>query len=185
MGRHWLRANNRTRPIDSQDSRSRRFDGLSFGSRSAPIVRDSSGTRGPLRSLCGPVTDRDRRIQPTSFGNRSSKSKPSIPESGYYYHDEEHRVYRLTWRGAILMTWKLLWPIKQIRAMLARREGRAIAARSRHGAIAILDSIHFKASASGLRRRRSTHRRLRAPNCRRRKRPVEGRRAVARRRGLR
>jgi len=40
---------------------------------------------------------------------------------GYYYPDESADVYRPTWKGAILMTWKSLWPIKQLRGGLARR----------------------------------------------------------------
>ena len=45
---------------------------------------------------------------------------------GYNYVDEMARVQRLTWKGAILATWKLLPPIKQIRLaserMIAARE---------------------------------------------------------------
>jgi hypothetical protein len=33
-------------------------------------------------------------------------------ETGYYYLDETHGVYRPTWKGAVLMTWRLLWPIR-------------------------------------------------------------------------
>lgn len=47
-------------------------------------------------------------------------------EVGYMCRDEERRVYRYTWKGAILMTWKLTWPIKPIRQMLRRRKARRI-----------------------------------------------------------
>jgi hypothetical protein len=43
--------------------------------------------------------------------------------TGYYYLDETGRLLRPTWKGATLMAWKLLWPIKQIRG--ARRRHRA------------------------------------------------------------
>jgi hypothetical protein len=39
---------------------------------------------------------------------------------GYYYLDEARRVQRPTWKGAILVSWKLLWPAKQIRLALRR-----------------------------------------------------------------
>jgi hypothetical protein len=34
--------------------------------------------------------------------------------SGYYSLDEAHRVLRPTWKGATLMAWKLLWPLKSM-----------------------------------------------------------------------
>ena len=71
----------------------------------------------------GAYADRSRIeiADPADFLRKSQlKEQAKYSESGYYYHDEEHRVYRLTWRGAILMSWKLLWPIKQIRAILGR-----------------------------------------------------------------
>ena len=33
-------------------------------------------------------------------------------KTGYYYLDETRGVYRPTWKGAVLMTWRLLWPIR-------------------------------------------------------------------------
>jgi len=46
-----------------------------------------------------------------------------LAETGYYYIDEKYDVYRPTWKGAILMTSKLVWPVKQIRGLI--RQGRA------------------------------------------------------------
>ena len=55
-------------------------------------------------------------------------------ECGYYYRDEDAGVQRPTWKGAILMTWKLLWPAKPIRFALrcarARRLLRKLEAES-------------------------------------------------------
>src|SRR5262249_45021751 len=48
------------------------------------------------------------------------KDVTRFAECGYYYLDRERIVYRLTWRGAILMTWKALWPFKRIRELLRR-----------------------------------------------------------------
>jgi hypothetical protein len=42
-------------------------------------------------------------------------------ETGYFYHDEKHDVYRPTWRGAYLMAWKLLWPVKPILLLIRKR----------------------------------------------------------------
>jgi len=36
-------------------------------------------------------------------------------DAGYYWHDEPAGVYRKTLKGTFLMTWKLLWPWKQLR----------------------------------------------------------------------
>ena len=53
---------------------------------------------------------------------------------GYSYHDEMEGVQRMTWKGAILSTWKLLPPFKQIRLawerlMAARQLGKLRAGR--------------------------------------------------------
>jgi hypothetical protein len=42
-------------------------------------------------------------------------------EFGYFFLDEAEGVYRPTLKGAFLMSWKLLWPVKQAREALARR----------------------------------------------------------------
>jgi hypothetical protein len=39
---------------------------------------------------------------------------------GYFNRDGSSHNYRPTWKGACLMTWKLCWPIKQLRAALNR-----------------------------------------------------------------
>jgi hypothetical protein len=47
-----------------------------------------------------------------------------LAESGYYYLDTQRDLYRRTWRGAILVTWRMLWPFKWFRE-LRRRSQRA------------------------------------------------------------
>ena len=42
-------------------------------------------------------------------------------EFGYMYLDEAAGAYRPTLRGAFMMTWKLAWPVKQVRAALAKK----------------------------------------------------------------
>jgi hypothetical protein len=43
-------------------------------------------------------------------------------ETGYLYLSPEERAYRPTWKGACLMTWKLVWPVKAIRRLRQERE---------------------------------------------------------------
>ena len=59
---------------------------------------------------------------PIDFLRKSHRKETAkFADCGYYHLDEDAQIYRLTWRGAILMTWKLLWPIKPIRAAFALR----------------------------------------------------------------
>ena len=51
------------------------------------------------------------------------KETTKFVETGYYYLDEIDQVYRLTWKGAILIVWKTRWPVKQIRALSRRYRG--------------------------------------------------------------
>lgn len=42
---------------------------------------------------------------------------------GYLVHDEMENAYRPTWKGSILMTLRIIWPLSTIRRMLLRRRG--------------------------------------------------------------
>jgi hypothetical protein len=42
--------------------------------------------------------------------------------TGYLYLSPQEKVFRPTWKGAFLMTWKLLWPAKAIRQLRQERE---------------------------------------------------------------
>ncbi len=42
-------------------------------------------------------------------------------EAGYFYLDMVSQKYRPTWKGAILITWKLVWPIGMIRTFIENR----------------------------------------------------------------
>lgn len=46
-------------------------------------------------------------------------------EYGLYYLDEKAGVFRPTWKGAYLMTWKLAWPVGPMRKAAMRRSSRA------------------------------------------------------------
>jgi hypothetical protein len=113
-------ANNRTRPLTP---RIRAHD----GSLAVPWISDPRKLNEIHNACISHFGNDASRVDvpikdPTDFLRKSHlKETAKFAESGYYQLDEDARVYRLTWRGAILMTWKLLWPIKPIRAALSSR----------------------------------------------------------------
>jgi hypothetical protein len=48
--------------------------------------------------------------------------------TGYMYLSPEEKIYRPTWKGAFLMTWKLLWPVKGMRRAARERKARQLLA---------------------------------------------------------
>jgi hypothetical protein len=59
---------------------------------------------------------------PVEFLRQSVRRETAkLAETGYYAFDEESQIYRPTWKGALLMGWKSVIPIKPIREMLRRR----------------------------------------------------------------
>jgi hypothetical protein len=61
-------------------------------------------------------------VNPTEFLRTVRREQAARHvESGYSYFDEESRRYHPTWKGAILMAWKLWRPIKRIRDWSLRR----------------------------------------------------------------
>ena len=111
--------NNRSRPLTPR-VRANKF------SMSFPSVRDPRRLYEIHTAILDRFESGTDRLEtaiedPADFLRRShTREQAKYSQSGYYYLDEERRVYRLTWRGAIFSSWKLLWPVKQIRAMLAR-----------------------------------------------------------------
>ena len=64
---------------------------------------------------------------PAEFLRASGRREiAGFAEVGYVRLDEARRVYRYTWKGAILAFCKLTWPIKPIRQMLRRRKAARI-----------------------------------------------------------
>jgi hypothetical protein len=43
-------------------------------------------------------------------------------DAGYFRLDQAGRRYRLTWKGAAVLSWQQLWPVKQLRLRAAHRE---------------------------------------------------------------
>ena len=60
-----------------------------------------------------------REIQ--AVHNSIAKEYEKQVRAGYFYLDREEGVYRPTWKGAFLMTWKLIWPFTLFRNILVRR----------------------------------------------------------------
>ena len=52
-------------------------------------------------------------------------AKEHMVRCGYWWRDEDSRVYRPTWKGAVLMTLRSLPPLRQL--IRRRRERRASA----------------------------------------------------------
>lgn len=81
------------------------------------VRRSFSGERMPL-----PVWERDGRVIQESI----AREHEFLVQMGYLQLDEMAQRYRLTWKGAILMTWRLCWPIKDVRAAAMDRRAEAL-----------------------------------------------------------
>jgi hypothetical protein len=113
-------ANTKTRPLVPRIR-------VHEGSLSFPWINDPRRLHEIHDACITHFGHRASRIQidiedPIDFLRKSHfKETAKFAESGYYHLDEHAGVYRPTWRGAILMSWKVLWPVKPIRAVLAAR----------------------------------------------------------------
>jgi hypothetical protein len=110
-----------------------------------------SDVREPVKLLAlhraRPAIEPSRHIRrttvasdPPAYQSRIERvAKEHMVRCGYWWLDESARVYRPTWKGAALMCWRLLPPVKQI--LQWRRNRAATALRQR------LDRTGFVASA--------------------------------------
>ena len=62
------------------------------------------------------------------FINSVRESLAEQAKLGFYVLDETQQRYRHTWKGAYRATYRLLWPMKQIRQRRQEKEGRRLAA---------------------------------------------------------
>ncbi|HEX8745947.1 MAG TPA: hypothetical protein VF717_02045 [Pyrinomonadaceae bacterium] len=69
-----------------------------------------------------PAKGDEIRALSTSF----TKTLMRQVEFGYLYLDEKANVFRPTWKGAILMTWKMAWPTGMIKRALIKRKARRV-----------------------------------------------------------
>lgn len=60
------------------------------------------------------------------LSNSMTREMRKQVEFGYYYLDETNEVYRPTWKGAFIMTWKLAWPVGAIRKAWMKRKAQTI-----------------------------------------------------------
>ena len=69
------------------------------------------------------------RVVPDPAGflrNRSARVLAAWVEGGYYAVDEQRGIVRPTWKGAVLITWRLLWPVKPMYRAGRRRATRQL-----------------------------------------------------------
>jgi hypothetical protein len=59
----------------------------------------------------------------------STRTHDKWVSAGYYRRDEGARVLRPTWKGAVLVTWRLMWPVKPLFRARRRRATRETLAR--------------------------------------------------------
>jgi hypothetical protein len=60
------------------------------------------------------------------LGDASARSLANWVATGYYALDAGRGVVRPTWKGAVLITWRLLWPIKPLFRARRRRATRRL-----------------------------------------------------------
>lgn len=95
-----------------------------------PSVQNPAALYGLHRRLVALRPEPAERFIPTKgteylhVTHAVEKSNRRQEELGYVYPDGG--VYRLTLKGAFMMTWPLLWPLKQVRESLARRNAAAL-----------------------------------------------------------
>ena len=82
----------------------------------------TAGVRGEVKPL-PPLNLIEQQIQIDCI-----KTYKRQAEAGYMYLDEQRSTYRPTAKGAIIMTWKLTWPIGAVRKWHTRRNARRLLA---------------------------------------------------------
>jgi hypothetical protein len=82
-----------------------------------------------VRRLSSSMRAAPKFIQPgheiEHFEERETRGLKRCLDRGYYYLDDKTGLYRKTLKGAYLMTWKLLPPIKQVRRWVNERRASA------------------------------------------------------------
>jgi hypothetical protein len=96
-----------------------------------PMVRDAATLYRAHAALAEPFGARTKskpsEEDPVTLVKSSIRREMAEQEqAGYFFVDAAARFYRPTWRGAYLMTWKLLFPVKAIRRALRDRRARGL-----------------------------------------------------------
>jgi hypothetical protein len=97
--------------------------------RTIVSVPDAEGARDLYRTHTGVVAHLSPRSEavplegdPAAYQQAyTNRERVRFAECGYLYLDPEADCYRATWKGAVLMAWKLLWPVSAIRRARLRR----------------------------------------------------------------
>lgn len=101
---------------------------LRKGSMSFPNVRDPARLHAIHNACIARYAGDAIRVEhdtsdPAEFlSDKSRKDVARMAETGYFYLDEKNRLYRYSWKGAIMAVIKLTWPVKPVRACLRRRK---------------------------------------------------------------
>jgi hypothetical protein len=83
----------------------------------------------PRSAACDPVQG-DPMGHQQAYTNRE---RARFVDCGYTYLDPDADCYRATWKGAVLMAWKLLWPVSAVRRARLRRRTEALLRACRGG----------------------------------------------------
>ena len=113
-------------PNCSRRSGSARGRCPSPGSTTRGRCTRSTGRAWRITRPMASLARRTSGTRPNSCRPPAAEEIAGFAEVGYLRLDEARRVYRYTWKGAILAVCKLTWPIKPIRQMLRRRKAARI-----------------------------------------------------------
>jgi hypothetical protein len=97
-----------------------------------PGARDAASlhrAHAQLRDAVRGAGGRVERIGPDPAGflrGRSARTLAAWVAGGYYTEDRERGTIRPTWKGAVLITWRLLWPVKPMYRAVRRRATRQL-----------------------------------------------------------
>lgn len=96
-----------------------------------PEIRDLSRLYRIHQALCGRAGGAKRAL-PARESLASVIAEDMVKELreqqglGYYWLDEAAGCFRPTWKGACIMTWKLVWPVSSVRRFLRGRRNAAL-----------------------------------------------------------
>lgn len=97
-----------------------------------PQIRDNSQLYKIHRAWLAKAAPAGQRILPAkgrevdAIAEEMTGNLDRQVELGFFYIDRVSDSYRPTWKGAVLMTWKVCWPVKQIRKVYRARKDKEI-----------------------------------------------------------
>lgn len=94
-----------------------------------PELRDAASlyrVHEQLRDAFGGIGERIGADPAGFLADRSARSLAAWVAGGYYAVDEARGEVRPTWKGAVLVTWRLLWPVRPLYRAGRRRATRVL-----------------------------------------------------------